>query len=184
MFGLPYPSSVETIRAIAVPVLLIYPVTAMLLSLLLMLQADTKKLQNQLSRSEERFRILFDQAPLGYQSLDANGRFLQVNKQWLDMFGYTREEVIGVWFGDFLAPDCVEEQLKTFADFKATGHVENELVMIAKTGEAMNIHFVGKISYDDKRRANTNPLYFAGYHGGENRTSGGPGWGREIPALV
>jgi len=36
------------------------------------------------------------------QSLDENGIILDVTKEWIDKTGYTREEVIGKFFGDFL----------------------------------------------------------------------------------
>ena len=149
MLLLPYPQNMETIRTIALPVLTVYPVTATLLSLLLLRQMDTKKLQNQLELSEERFRVLFDKAPLGYQSLDMNGRYLDVNQQWLDMLGYERREVIGEWFGDFLSPDFVEEHRRRFAEFKVKGSMQTEFVMITRQGQARHIHFEGKIGYDE-----------------------------------
>lgn len=49
---------------------------------------DRKLSEEQLRESEERFAMLFQQAPLGYQSLDEQGRFLEVNQKWLDTFGY------------------------------------------------------------------------------------------------
>ena len=61
--------------------------------------------EEDLRRSEEKFHLLFDQAPLGYQSLDEAGRILEVNQTWLDLMGYPREEVLGRWFGAFLKPD-------------------------------------------------------------------------------
>ncbi len=59
----------------------------------------------QLRESEQRFRDLFELAPLGYLSLSADGRVLAVNQAWLDSMGYTREQVIGRQFSDFLWPD-------------------------------------------------------------------------------
>ncbi|NJK98614.1 MAG: PAS domain S-box protein, partial [Bacteroidales bacterium] len=52
-----------------------------------------------LQASEERLELLFNKAPLGYQSLDFDGNFIEVNQQWLDTLGYERDEVIGKWFG-------------------------------------------------------------------------------------
>lgn len=40
-----------------------------------------------LKESEERFQMLFNEAPLGYQSLDFDGNFIEVNQQWLDTLG-------------------------------------------------------------------------------------------------
>jgi PAS domain S-box-containing protein len=51
--------------------------------------------------------MLYEKAPLGYQSLDENGHFIVVNQTWLDTLGYTREEVIGKSFADFLHPEGV-----------------------------------------------------------------------------
>src|SRR5450759_2971270 len=47
-----------------------------------------------LRESEERFANLFQKAPLGYQSLDADGRFMGVNAAWLAILGYPRTEVL------------------------------------------------------------------------------------------
>ncbi|MES0447998.1 MAG: PAS domain S-box protein, partial [Desulfobacterales bacterium] len=41
-----------------------------------------------LKESEERFRLLYERAPLGYQSLDENGYFMEVNQAWLDTLGH------------------------------------------------------------------------------------------------
>ena len=45
--------------------------------------------------SEQHFRLLFERVPISYQSLDAQGRFLEVNQRWLDTLGYARSDVIG-----------------------------------------------------------------------------------------
>ena len=90
------------------------------------------KTEKALKDSEERFQILFNKAPLGYQSLDFDGHFIEVNQQWLDTLGYTREEVIGKWFGDFLSPDYQEGFRKRFPLFKAQGHIHSEFEMVHK----------------------------------------------------
>lgn len=148
MLLLPYPDNMAVIRAIAVPVMLIYPIASVLLSLLLLRQQRYKNVQEQLKQSEERFRSLFDQAPLGYQSLDFDGNFLEVNQQWLDTLGYTRDEVVGKWFGDFLAPAYREAFRKRFPIFKAQGQIHSEFEMLHKNGYAIFIAFEGKIGYD------------------------------------
>ena len=49
-------------------------------------QAESERTQavEALKDSETRFRLLYERAPLGYQSLDENGHFLEVNQAWLD----------------------------------------------------------------------------------------------------
>lgn len=147
MLLLPYPDSLSVIKTIAAPVMLIYPVASVILNLLLMRQQELRGFQEQIRQSEERFRILFDKAPLGYQSLDYEGHFIDVNQQWLDTLGYTREEVIGKWFGDFIAPDYREVFRQRFTLFKAKGRIHSEFEMLHKNGQKLFIAFEGKVGY-------------------------------------
>lgn len=96
---------------------------------------------------EERFRMLFEKAPLGYQSLDANGNIIEVNETWLEILGYTKEEVIGKWFGDFLLPEYVEIFGKRFSIFKKQGKIHSEFEMVKKNGNRAFIAFDGRIGY-------------------------------------
>ena len=146
---LPYPKNIDTIRAIALPVLTIYPVGSILLSVLLIRQQEYREVQNQLAQSKERFQSLFEKAPLGYQSLDINGNFLEVNQQWLDLLGYDREEVIGRWFGDFVAPAYRDAFRERFPLFQKLGHIHSEFEMIHKSGKPVFIAFDGRIGYGE-----------------------------------
>jgi PAS domain S-box-containing protein len=147
MLILPYPNNINVISALALPVMLIYPVATVLLSLLLIRQQMLKQTQEQLKQSEERFKLLFDKAPLGYQSLDEEGYFIEVNQQWCDLLGYTREEVIGKWFGDFLSPENREAFQKRFPVFKAQGFIHSEFEVQHKSGKPLYIAFEGRIGY-------------------------------------
>jgi len=109
-----------------------------------------RRMQNEISLKEnkERFRLLFDNAPLGYQSLDQNGNFIDVNQAWLDTLGYEREEVIGKWFGEFLAPEYKDAFRNRFPVFKAEGKIHSEFEMVHKNGLYRSIAFDGKIGTD------------------------------------
>ncbi|HZK95461.1 MAG TPA: PocR ligand-binding domain-containing protein, partial [Prolixibacteraceae bacterium] len=118
-------------------------------NLLLKIQITEKeKVIKLVKESEERFQLLFNKAPLGYQSLDINGNFIEVNQHWLDTLGYTREEVIGKWFGDFLAPGYKEAYLKRFPLFIEKGAIHSEFEMVHKNGNLLFIAFDGKIGHD------------------------------------
>lgn len=108
---------------------------------------ERKKIEKELKQSEERFQLLFNKAPLGYQSLDFNGCFVEVNQKWLDTLGYSREEVIGKWFGDFLCPEDVEGFRRRFPLFKSQGHIHSEFEMLRKDGQRIFVSFEGKIAY-------------------------------------
>jgi len=109
---------------------------------------ERKQAEQRLRQSEERFRMLFDKAPLGYQALDAEGRFLDVNQTWLNTLGYAREEVIGKWFGEFLSGDYADAFRKRFPIFKAAGQIHSEFEMLHKNGSRHWIAFEGRIGYE------------------------------------
>lgn len=106
------------------------------------------KTEKLLRASEKRFADIFEYAPLGYQSLDSDGNFLLVNEAWTKTLGYTREEVIGHWFGEFLAPEYVDAYRTRFQIFKQQGHIHSEFEMIHKNGQRLNISFEGSIGYN------------------------------------
>jgi two-component system cell cycle sensor histidine kinase/response regulator CckA len=102
-----------------------------------------------LRESEERFRLLFESAPMSYQSLDHEGNFLEVNNAWLEIMGYHRDEVLGRNFSEFLAPGWQEHFKKNFPRFKAVGEVLGvEFEMLKKDGSTILVSFHGKIGYD------------------------------------
>jgi PAS domain S-box-containing protein len=112
-----------------------------------------KLAEAQLRQSEEKYRLLsgelethvrqrtaevqdlYDNAPTGYHSLDAQGRFTQVNQTEQDWLGYDREELIGRPFTDFVTASGVETFLENFPLFKQLGRISNlEFEMIRRDG--------------------------------------------------
>ena len=113
-------------------------------------EAKDQQSEEALRESEKRFRLLFDMSPLSYQSLDADGCFLEVNPTWLKLLGYTREEVIGRWFGDFMALEYVDHFRVNFPRFKVAGEIHNvQFEMIRKNGQRILVEFDGQIGYDE-----------------------------------
>jgi PAS domain S-box-containing protein len=109
--------------------------------------------KNDLRRSEEKFRLLFDKAPLGYQCLDENSIIREVNQTWLDILGYSRQEVVGREFGDFLPPDYSNPFPERFAGFKEAGEVCNsDFEMVRKDGTRITVSFTGRVAFDDQGR--------------------------------
>ena len=113
--------------------------------------AEFNQVEKIFSESEEQFRILYEKSPLCYQSLDKNGHLLDVNQAWLNILGYTREEVIGKDFGDFLHPewqDCFKDNFPCFLVVGEILAVEFEIVR--KDGSIITVFFNGIIKRDEK----------------------------------
>ncbi len=106
------------------------------------------QIQKQIKESEERYRALYNNAPLSYQSLDENGCFLDINPMWLKTLGYKRDEVIGKCFGDFLHPDYIEHFKISFAAFKKRGYVSDvQFQLRRKNNTYIYVSFEGRVGY-------------------------------------
>ena len=110
-----------------------------------------RKAETDLRRSEEKFRLLYEKAPLGYQSLDENGIIREVNQAWLNLLGYPRQEVVGRWFGDFLPPSSFERLPEHFAGVKSAGEACNlDFELVRKDGALVSVSFYGRVAFDDQ----------------------------------
>jgi PAS domain S-box-containing protein len=60
---------------------------------------ERKRAEEELRKSEEKFKDLYDSAPVGYHEYDTEGHITNVNRTDLEILGYSREEMIGqhVW---------------------------------------------------------------------------------------
>jgi len=115
------------------------------------IESKLKHLKKEVRESESLFKRLYEKAPLGYQSLDENGHFIVVNQAWLDILGYTQEEVIGKSFADFLPSEWRDHFKENFPRFKAIGEILGvEFEMVKKNGDPILVSFTGKISRDEK----------------------------------
>jgi len=102
-----------------------------------------------LKESEEKFRALYDNAPLSYQALDEDGSFMDVNPMWSTTLGYDRDEIIGKFYIDYLHPDWKAQFEKDFPSFKKQGYIhEVEFKIKHKDGHYLDIQFEGCIGYN------------------------------------
>ena len=60
---------------------------------------ERKWAEEALCRSQEEFKDLFDNAPVGFHEVDAEGRLVRINNTELKLLGYSAEELLGqfVW---------------------------------------------------------------------------------------
>ncbi|MFW5645161.1 MAG: PAS domain S-box protein, partial [Bacteroidota bacterium] len=118
------------------------------------LKQTEKQLQREkelASQREAKYRAMYENAPLAFQSLDSEGNIIDVNPQWQKILGYTREEVVGKWFGDFLHPDSKEAFRKRFPIFKKEGIVSNvEFKINPKNGAPIYVSFEGSAGLDEQ----------------------------------
>lgn len=110
-----------------------------------------KEAEAMLLESEERFRDLFENAPVAYQALDREGNFIEINKTWQSTLGYNKHEVIGTNFSKFLHSDLQDRFKKNFVHFTTIGEILGpEFVMWKKDGSDILVSFQGKVSRNAK----------------------------------
>jgi PAS domain S-box-containing protein len=90
----------------------------------------------ELSQQSKLVYDLYNQAPCGYHSLDAEGKFVQINDTELAWLGYTREELLGkIKFSDLLTSQGRKFFQQSFLNFKERGWVKDlEYDLIRKDG--------------------------------------------------
>ncbi len=105
-----------------------------------------------LQKSEQKYKSLYENAPIPYQSLDEEGCFLDVNPAWLSALGgYEPTEVIGRSFSDFLHSDSLGDFRKNLAVFKEKGFAGNNFYkMRKKNGEYIEVSFHGRVAYSSE----------------------------------
>ena len=94
-------------------------------------------------RVEERtaeVKDLYDNAPVGYHSMDAVGKYIMVNQTELNWLGYEYDEMIGRPMTDFLAKKSAEVFLEFFSTLKDEGNTKDiELEMLCKDGAVLPV---------------------------------------------
>nr|WP_320010842.1 PAS domain S-box protein [uncultured Desulfobulbus sp.] len=95
----------------------------------------------------QQLRQLHEQSSLAYQSLSIDGDLIDVNQRWLDILGWSREEVLGKNFTVFLSPEAHAAFQVNFARFKQAGEISGvEFALLKQDGSRIFVSFHGKIA--------------------------------------
>jgi two-component system cell cycle sensor histidine kinase/response regulator CckA len=108
---------------------------------------DRKQADSKLRDSEERFRRVFEEGPLGIALVARDQRFLKVNSALCQMVGYTQEELIQKTFTDITHPDDVRVDAE-LAEQLVRGEVPFYRIQkryVKKTGEIIWINLTASI---------------------------------------
>jgi PAS domain S-box-containing protein len=101
----------------------------------LMLSQRSIRLLGRARDSEERFRTMFDSAPIGIAVRDLDGRVLSTNPAFERMIGYTEEELVGRDHTSLFPPEDAAEARRLHDELVAGGNgYEREERLAAKDG--------------------------------------------------
>lgn len=105
-----------------------------------------------LKASEEKFKALYHNTPALFNSIDAEGRITEAGEYFLEVTGYSREEVIGKMALELLTPESQTFGMgKVFPKYVETGYCENvPFQLLKKNGEVMDVLFSSVVVKDEK----------------------------------
>ena len=91
------------------------------------------------SKSEKKYRLLFNSLPYGGEVLDTNGKILLCSASTAKMLGYKESELIGKSITDFLSPDSTKIFHKKFSNLLQGKSESAEIRMLHKNGTELDI---------------------------------------------
>ncbi|WP_459891197.1 PAS domain S-box protein [Desulfothermus okinawensis] len=102
---------------------------------------ERENIEKKLRESEEKYRSIYNNTPAMLHSIDREYRLLRVSDYWLDLTGYTRDEVIGKKLTSFFTEESRKlAEEKILPNFFKIGKAKNiHYQFVKKNGEVMDI---------------------------------------------
>jgi PAS domain S-box-containing protein len=112
--------------------------------------AERRRAETALRESEERYRELFENAKDAIYVHDLEGTYLSINRAAETLSGYSREEIIGHNFKEFVAPEYVRYVRDSFwKKLAQQGETTYEVDVIAKDGRRVPIEVSSRAIYEN-----------------------------------
>src|ERR1700758_3637709 len=107
--------------------------------------AELTAANEELLRQKEQLDGLFELSPDAVILTDDDFHVLRVNKEFTRIFGYTAEEVAGLWLPDLIVPEELRAEALNYRDRLISGNrVELETIRQRKDGVRFDVSVVGK----------------------------------------
>ncbi len=111
--------------------------------------AERGQIEASLRESEERYRELFENAQDAFYVHDVKGKYLSVNGAAEKLTGYSRDEIIGKNFAEFMAPEYAERiRTNIGKKVKGEGLTAYEIEVLAKDGRSVPVEVSTRLIYE------------------------------------
>jgi PAS domain S-box-containing protein len=105
---------------------------------------ERKQAETEILRQKAFLEKLVESAPEGIAITDCPGRMLQVNSEFVRMFGYKADEAVGKMIDDLLAPPGYQEEAGRLTRTSGAGEkIILETVRKRKDGTLFNVSIIG-----------------------------------------
>ncbi len=121
---------------------------------------ERRRAELALRESEEELRDFFDNANDLIQMVTPEGRFAYVNRKWLNVLGYTREELADISFIDVIHSDSKEHCLELFQRIMTGERIDFvEAVFLTKDGRQINVEGSVSCRFEEDKPVNTRGIF-------------------------
>jgi len=111
--------------------------------------AERKQIEAALRESEERYRELFENAQDAIYVHDLDGTYTSVNRAAERLSGYTRDEIVGHNFAEFMAPEHIHRLREgIFRTLAKNGETTYEVEVISKNGRRVPVEVSSRAIYE------------------------------------
>lgn len=109
---LPWPLGLEIISKIWIPVITIFPITTLLIGILI--QTETKRILSlaKIQESEKRYQALSENSPVGIFRTRPDGYTTYVNPKWIEITGVSFQDALGNGWLESVHPEDREKLFK------------------------------------------------------------------------
>jgi PAS domain S-box-containing protein len=116
-----------------------------------------KRAEEALRKSEAKFRLAFENAPIGMALCDMDGSYFQANPAYCDMLDYSQLELQELNFKDFIHPEDLEKQMRCYEQCQkgAIDSYQIDSRYFRKDGEIIWANITVAITQDEEQK----PLY-------------------------
>jgi PAS domain S-box-containing protein len=121
---------------------------------------ERKQAEEKLRCSEERFRKIFEEGPIGMTIVDMNFQFIQVNTAFCQMLGYTTSEIMGLKVADISYPDDMPQN-REYLKQALNGEIpfyQMDKRYVRKDGQIVWGHLTVSFLHNEKDK----PIYLLG----------------------
>src|SRR6266852_990807 len=111
---------------------------------------EQRRAEAALRDSEERYRELFENDKDAIYVHDLNGVYRSVNRAAERLSGYSREEILGKHFRDFVSPEYLGQVGETFGKkLEGTGETNYEIEIIRRDGARVPVEVSSRLIYEN-----------------------------------
>ncbi len=121
---------------------------------------EHKKVEDDLRKNNAILQDFMDNANDLIQSITQDGRFLYVNRAWLETMGYSEDEISNLNIFNIIHPDCIPHCMTIFQDIMAGGIVSNiETIFVAKDGTSIMLEGSINTKFENGKPISTRGIF-------------------------